>query len=58
MRWARASQVTKINLRVRTDNQRGLALYLSRGFLIEGTLSRQMLIRGEYFDNHCMGLQL
>jgi RimJ/RimL family protein N-acetyltransferase len=57
--WARGTKiVTKINLRVRTDNHRAIALYERKGFVSEGTISREMLIDGEYFDNHVMGLPL
>jgi RimJ/RimL family protein N-acetyltransferase len=57
--WARAgSRLTKINLRVRVDNTRAIALYASRGFAMEGTLSRDMRVNGVYVDHHCMGLAL
>ena len=59
LHWARQTGiVTKINLRVRTDNPRAIRLYESRGFAIEGTLSREILLNGRYFDHHCMGLEL
>jgi RimJ/RimL family protein N-acetyltransferase len=51
--WARETQiVTKINLRVRTDNPRAIALYQRKGFALEGT------IRQTYYDHHCMGLEI
>jgi RimJ/RimL family protein N-acetyltransferase len=57
--WARAGGlVTKINLRVRTDNRRAIALYERKGFVREGTLTRDKRIDGVYYDNHLMGLQL
>jgi RimJ/RimL family protein N-acetyltransferase len=57
--WARATGVVKkINLRVRTDNLRAIALYEGKGFVIEGTLRREILLDGEYFDHHWMGLEL
>ena len=57
--WAQAGGVvTKIDLRVRADHTRAIALYSRKGFSIEGTISRATRIRGEYFDHHCMGLQL
>ena len=57
--WARATGlVTKINLRVRTDNHRAVALYEGRGFVREGTITRDMRVDGVYFDNYVMGLQL
>ncbi len=57
--WARATRVVKkINLRVRTDNQRAIALYKRKGFVIEGTISREIFLNGKYFDHHWMGLEL
>jgi RimJ/RimL family protein N-acetyltransferase len=57
--WARATGiVTKINLRVRTDNSRAIQLYRRKGFVIEGTISREMFLDGHYYDHHWMGLEL
>ena len=57
--WARGTRtVKKINLRVRTDNQRAIALYKRKGFVIEGTIRREIFLDGEYFDHHWMGLEL
>jgi RimJ/RimL family protein N-acetyltransferase len=57
--WARDSGiVTTINLRVRTDNARAIALYERKGFGIEGTINRAIFQDGRYFDHHWMGLAL
>ncbi|MCB0019742.1 MAG: GNAT family N-acetyltransferase [Anaerolineales bacterium] len=56
--WAKTHQIAKINLRVRADNGRGVALYEHKGFAIEGTLRREIVIAGEYFDHYWMGLLL
>lgn len=57
--WARAGGVvTKINLKVRTDHRRAIALYERKGFVVEGTLRREIQIAGEYFDHYCMGMVL
>lgn len=57
--WAREGGVVKkINLRVRSDNQRAIALYKSKGFVNEGTIHREIFFNGTYFDNHFMGLEL
>jgi RimJ/RimL family protein N-acetyltransferase len=57
--WARQTEViTKINLRVRTDNERALALYRRKGFVAEGTIRKEMFQNGHYFDNHWMGLDV
>jgi RimJ/RimL family protein N-acetyltransferase len=57
--WATNTQiVTKINLRVRTDNDRAISLYERKGFVNEGTIRREIFIDGQYFDHHWMGLEL
>jgi RimJ/RimL family protein N-acetyltransferase len=57
--WAQSGGViTKINLRVRTDHTRAIALYKRKGFAVEGTLTRAVRINGEYFDQFWMGLEL
>lgn len=57
--WVKATQIiTKINLRVRTDNQRAIQLYEHKSFKIEGTISREMFLNGKYFAHHWMGLEI
>ena len=57
--WARATGViTKINLSVRTDNARAIALYERKGFTIEGTIHRAIFMDDQYYDNYWMGLEL
>jgi RimJ/RimL family protein N-acetyltransferase len=57
--WAQSGDlITKINLRVRTDHTRAIALYKHKGFAIEGTLTRAVRINGQYFDQFWMGLQI
>jgi len=57
--WARASAViTKINLRVRTDNMRAIALYERKGFVLEGTITREIRVGNRYHDHHVMGLTI
>jgi RimJ/RimL family protein N-acetyltransferase len=59
LEWARdTGVVTKVNLRVRTDNQRAIALYQRKGFVVEGTIRQEILLAGEYYDHHWMGLVL
>ena len=54
--WARdGGIVRKINLLVRTDNTRAIALYESLGFAIEGRKRRDMLVNGEFHDAYLMG---
>jgi RimJ/RimL family protein N-acetyltransferase len=57
--WARAHEyVAKLNLRVRVDNAVAIALYEKKGFVHEGTISREMQLDGVFHDAHCMGLQV
>lgn len=55
--WSKSSgMIRKINLRVRTDNTRGISLYKKLGFLEEGIIKRDFLINGEFYDSLLMGL--
>jgi RimJ/RimL family protein N-acetyltransferase len=57
--WAKGTGIVKkINLRVRTDNRRAIRLYERKGFTIEGTSRREILLDGHYYDHHWMGLEL
>lgn len=57
--WARGTGiVTKINLRVRTDNRRAMLLYERKGFVFEGTIRKEMHLNGKYYDHHIMGLEV
>jgi RimJ/RimL family protein N-acetyltransferase len=57
LEWARDGQiVTKINLRVRADNQRAIALYERKGFVVEGRITQAIYVAGVYYDHFCMGL--
>ncbi|GHC01004.1 GNAT family N-acetyltransferase [Cerasicoccus arenae] len=51
----KGGRVTKINLHVRTINQRAIALYMGKGFTVEGKHSNSIKIDGQYFDNYSMG---
>lgn len=50
--------IRKINLRVRNDNTRGIYLYKKLGFLEEGIIKRDFLIKGEFYDSLQMGLMI
>lgn len=55
--WSKNSGVIrKINLRVRTDNIRGIQLYKKLGFSEEGIVKRDFLINDEFYDSLIMGL--
>jgi RimJ/RimL family protein N-acetyltransferase len=57
--WAKASGfVKKISLRVRTDNERALALYRSKGFVTEGRLRAEFKIGDQYYDLFSMCLMI
>ena len=56
LEWAEHSGVvTKINLRVRADNHRAVALYERKGFVVEGRLTKEMFVDGRYYDLLAMG---
>lgn len=55
--WAKESGIIrKINLRVRADNESALGLYKKLGFEMEGKISREFQIDGEFYDAFHMGL--
>ncbi|MBV1758481.1 MAG: GNAT family N-acetyltransferase [Dethiosulfatibacter sp.] len=55
--WSKKTGVIrKINLKVRTDNVRGLNLYRKKGFIVEGTVCRDMLIDDKFYDSIIMGM--
>lgn len=57
--WSKQSGIIrKINLRVRTDNKRGISLYKKLGFLEEGIIKRDFLIDGKFYDSLHMGLSI
>ena len=57
--WAREGGfITKINLQVRVDNERAIALYRKKGFQTEGRITRAMRIGEEFFDFYHMGIVL
>lgn len=56
LNWAKGSTVIrKINLRVRSDNDRAIAVYKKLGFVEEGKITREFYIDGEFFDNFLFG---
>lgn len=55
--WSKETgKIRKINLRVRTDNIRGINLYNKLGFVQEGILKRDFLFNGIFYDSLLMGL--
>lgn len=57
--WAvQTGEIRKINLRVRTDNLRGIALYKKMGFAVEGCITRDLCSNGVLYDVYTMGLNI
>jgi len=57
--WARRSGVIrKINLKVRADHARGIALYERLGWVHEGRTTRDLLIDGRFHDALYMGQEI
>jgi ribosomal protein S18 acetylase RimI-like enzyme len=55
---ARAKGLTRIELHVRADNSRAIALYRRLGFAPEAVLARGMRFDGVYYDGLQMSLLL
>lgn len=55
--WTKTSGIIrKINLRVRSDNLRGIRLYKKLGFVEEGIVKRDFLVNDKFYDSLIMGL--
>ena len=52
------NKIRKINLRVRADNHRAITLYKQKGFVVEGTLKKEIFLNNTYYDNLWMGLEI
>jgi RimJ/RimL family protein N-acetyltransferase len=53
---ARAKGLTRVELSVRTDNERAKALYEKFGFVVEGVCRKHMRVRGAYHDSYLMAV--
>lgn len=59
IQWAENSNVIKkIDLKVRTDNERGIKLYKKLGFKPVGVISRTMVIGNIYYNSLYMQLDI
>jgi RimJ/RimL family protein N-acetyltransferase len=59
LEWSKDGNVIKkIDLRVRADNHRAIALYKRKSFVVEGTLKKEIFLDGVYHDHLWMGLEL
>ena len=53
---AKNKGLTRIELYVRTDNERAIKLYEKFGFVVEGVLRKHMLIGGAYRESYLMSV--
>ena len=53
-RWAQSRAMHRLELMVRVDNQRAIALYEKLGYAREGVLQHSLLIEGQYVDELSM----
>lgn len=59
LEWAQSKQdIRKINLKVRADNHRAIALYKRMGFLEEGLVRREFYSKQMFYDAILMGICL
>ncbi|MTI49262.1 GNAT family N-acetyltransferase [Sporosalibacterium faouarense] len=59
LEWAKKTKmIRKINLRVRSDNDRGIRLYTNLGFEKEGLITRDFYINGKFYDSIQMGIKI
>jgi RimJ/RimL family protein N-acetyltransferase len=54
LRAAKASDLSRVELTVRLDNERARRLYEKCGFMVEGLCKRHMLVDGEFHDSYLM----
>jgi ribosomal protein S18 acetylase RimI-like enzyme len=52
--WAKRHGIERLELTVRTDNDRGIGLYRKMGFEIEGVKKRSLKVNGAYVDEYSM----
>jgi RimJ/RimL family protein N-acetyltransferase len=52
--WATQHGITRLELTVRTDNERGIRLYQKMGFEIEGVKRLSLKVNGAYVDEYYM----
>jgi RimJ/RimL family protein N-acetyltransferase len=52
--WARRHGIERLELTVRSDNERGTGLYRKMGFEIEGLKKRSLKVKGTYVNEYYM----
>ena len=59
LNWtAHGRLIRQVNLRVRPDNERALALYRRYGFTETGRMKRDLCIHGRFYDHLLLGLAI
>lgn len=57
--WAKTfGTIKKINLKVKSDNTKAIALYRKLGFVKEGNISKFFYYGGQFYDVYVMGLEI
>jgi RimJ/RimL family protein N-acetyltransferase len=56
--WAAQNNIIKLQLKVRSDNERAIRLYQKLGFVVEGKIAQSIKVANFYFDEYIMGLSL
>jgi len=54
-KWAKDSEITRLELTVMTHNENAVNLYKKMGYEIEGKKLRSLKVDGEYVDEYYMG---
>ncbi len=53
-RWARDTEIVRLELTVMTHNELAMSLYIKNGFEIEGTKRKSLVIDGQWVDEYYM----
>jgi RimJ/RimL family protein N-acetyltransferase len=57
--WAKNTEIIKkMNLRVRTDNEKAILLYEQKGFVKEGIVRKEIFIDGIFYDHFWMSFEI
>lgn len=53
-RWARDTEIVRLELTVMAHNELAISLYFKNGFEIEGTKRKSLMIDGQWVDEYYM----
>ena len=56
--WSKNNSISKINLKVREDNESAILLYQKLGFQEEGFLERDFFVNRKYYGSYMMGFKI